>query len=138
MILLDTNVVSALMAAERDEKVDRWLDTMDAELFWLPALVVCEVKFGVDLSDDGRRKRELERVFNVLIGEVFKDRIADFDVRAAVATAALSAERKRRGRPVGATDTYIAGIAISRNATLATRNMTHFSDLPVPVVNPWS
>ena len=34
-------------------------------------------------------------------------------------------------------DTQIAGIALSRRATLATRNMRHFQDLRVPVVDPW-
>jgi predicted nucleic acid-binding protein len=34
-------------------------------------------------------------------------------------------------------DTFIAGIALARRATLATRNVRHFDDLSVPVVNPW-
>ena len=34
-------------------------------------------------------------------------------------------------------DTQIAGIALSRRATLATRNTRHFQDLRVPVVDPW-
>jgi hypothetical protein len=35
-------------------------------------------------------------------------------------------------------DTFIAGIALARRATLATRNTRHFDDLSVPVVNPWA
>ncbi len=31
----------------------------------------------------------------------------------------------------------IAGIALARRATLATRNVRHFQDLKVPVVDPW-
>ena len=31
----------------------------------------------------------------------------------------------------------IAGIVSARHATLATRNLVHFEDLAVPVVNPW-
>jgi predicted nucleic acid-binding protein len=34
-------------------------------------------------------------------------------------------------------DTMIAGIALAQRATLATRNLRHFNDLAVPVVNPW-
>jgi predicted nucleic acid-binding protein len=34
-------------------------------------------------------------------------------------------------------DTVIAGIVVARHATLATRNLVHFEDLSVPVVNPW-
>jgi len=32
----------------------------------------------------------------------------------------------------------IAGIAISRKAELATRNIRHFDDLNVAVVDPWA
>jgi hypothetical protein len=35
-------------------------------------------------------------------------------------------------------DTQIAGIAIARRATLATRNVRHFADLSVRVVDPWA
>jgi predicted nucleic acid-binding protein len=31
----------------------------------------------------------------------------------------------------------IAGIAIARGATIATRNMRDFADLDIPVINPW-
>jgi predicted nucleic acid-binding protein len=32
----------------------------------------------------------------------------------------------------------IAGIVISRRAELATRNVRHFRDLDVPIIDPWS
>jgi predicted nucleic acid-binding protein len=35
-------------------------------------------------------------------------------------------------------DSQIAGIALARRATIATRNVRHFADLEVPVVDPWS
>jgi predicted nucleic acid-binding protein len=35
-------------------------------------------------------------------------------------------------------DTQIAGIALARHATVATRNLKNFDDLSVPVVSPWA
>jgi predicted nucleic acid-binding protein len=35
-------------------------------------------------------------------------------------------------------DTLIAGIVISRRAELATRNLRHFDDLEIAVVDPWA
>jgi predicted nucleic acid-binding protein len=32
----------------------------------------------------------------------------------------------------------IAGIVLAHHATLATRNTSHFEDLAVPVINPWT
>ncbi len=59
------------------------------------------------------------------------------DSAAAAEAASLTAERHKAGRPVEMRDTQIAGIALARRATLATRNVRHFSDLKVPVVDPW-
>jgi toxin FitB len=44
---------------------------------------------------------------------------------------------KPRGCPVDMRDTFIAGIALARRATLATRNLRHFDDLSISVINPW-
>jgi len=35
-------------------------------------------------------------------------------------------------------DTLIAGIVVSRRAELATRNLRHFDDLEIAVVDPWA
>ncbi|MBA3588627.1 MAG: type II toxin-antitoxin system VapC family toxin, partial [Methylibium sp.] len=64
-------------------------------------------------------------------------RILPFDAEAAAQAALIGAARQRAGRPVDVRDTQIAGIAIARRATLATRNVRHFEDLPTPVINPW-
>jgi predicted nucleic acid-binding protein len=48
-----------------------------------------------------------------------------------------NAYRQRKSRPVDLRDTMIAGIVVARHATLATRNVIHFEDLSVPVVDPW-
>ncbi|MBI2315910.1 MAG: hypothetical protein HYU75_02440 [Betaproteobacteria bacterium] len=61
----------------------------------------------------------------------------DFDSTAATEAASLAAERQKARRPVDMRDTQIAGIALARRATLATRNVRHFRDLRVPVVDPW-
>jgi predicted nucleic acid-binding protein len=63
-------------------------------------------------------------------------RVADFDHAAALETARLVASRQRTGRPRGDRDSMIAGIAVSRHATLATRNIRHFDDLAAEVINP--
>jgi toxin FitB len=46
-------------------------------------------------------------------------------------------KRHKTGRRGDLRDTMIAGIAISRGAKIATRNLRHFQDLPVEVVDPW-
>ena len=68
--------------------------------------------------------------------EDLEGRVLDFDQGSAERAAALGAERQR-ARRVNFRDTQIAGIALARNGTLATRNTKHFADLSVPVINSW-
>jgi predicted nucleic acid-binding protein len=135
MILLDTNVVSALMA--QDDTVVAWLDTQPAESIWLTSITVFEAEFGLALLPAGKRRKALEAAFAALLSEDLEGRVVSFDTAAASAAARLAAERRRAGRPVDMRDTQIAGIAISRRATVATRNVRHFEGLPTAVVSPW-
>jgi toxin FitB len=63
--------------------------------------------------------------------------VLDFDSVAATTAAQLAADRQRAGRVVDLRDTLIAGIALARRATIATRNTKHFEGLDVPVISPW-
>lgn len=57
MILLDTNVLSALMHTSPDPVVLRWLDQQPAESIWTTSVTVFEVRMGLALLPDGRRQR---------------------------------------------------------------------------------
>jgi predicted nucleic acid-binding protein len=138
MIILDTNVLSALMQQKTDVAVVEWLDKQPAESIWTTSITLFEARYGLELLADGKRKILLQQQFEELVQLDLANRIAVFDVRAANEAVQLAAERKTRGRPVDIRDTFIAGIAIAHSATLATRNVKHFDDLPSPVVNPWA
>ena len=138
MMILDTNVLSALMQREPDSAVVEWLDRQSGDTVWITSITLFEARYGLKLLADGQRKALLEQRFDELVQLDLANRIAVFDVRAAEQAAQLAAERKARGRPVELRDTFIAGIAIARGATLATRNAKHFEDLPTPIVNPWA
>ncbi|MEO5338726.1 MAG: type II toxin-antitoxin system VapC family toxin [Magnetospirillum sp. WYHS-4] len=137
MIVLDTNVIAAVMRRQPDPAVVDWLDRQPAEALWTTAVTVCEVRFGLELLDPGTRRRDLEAAFGRALEEDFEGRILPFDRAAAWEAAALAAERRRRGRTVEIRDTQIAGIVIARRGVLATGNTRHFQDLPVKVVDPW-
>jgi predicted nucleic acid-binding protein len=138
VIILDTNVLSALMRDAPDAAVVEWLDRQPAESIWITSITLFEARLGLVLLPKGKRQRTLQSAFEKLLAEDLENRILDFDAAAATAAASLAAERQRAGRSVDIRDTQIAGIAIARRATLATRNIKHFGDLKVPVVDPWS
>ncbi len=137
MILLDTNVISALMQSTPDRVVVDWLDAQTPTTVWIPSVAVFEVRYGLARLPNGRRKRDLQSAFDTMLAEDLEHRVVEFDRSAAEHAAALAADREAAGRPVDLRDTMIAGIAVARRATIATRNTRHFEDLPVVVLNPW-
>jgi predicted nucleic acid-binding protein len=138
MIILDTNVLSALMRTDPEASVVEWLNRQPTESVWITSITLFEARFGLALLTRGRRRQTLEAAFAQVLKEDLENRVLDFDSAAATEAAALAAERQKAGRPVDLRDTQIAGIALVRNATLATRNVRHFRDLKVPIVDPWA
>ena len=138
MIVLDTNVLSALMRRDADETVVTWLDLQPSESVWTTAVTVFEIRFGLELLAPSRRKRQLEDAFSRAVDEDFQGRILPFDHEAALEAASRAAERRAAGRFVDFRDIEIAGIISARRATLATRNARHFQDLRIKVVDPWA
>lgn len=138
MIVLDTNVLSALMRREADAAAVAWLDGQAAESIWTTAISVFEIRFGLELLVPGRRRRQLETAFSRAISEDLDGRVLPFDEDAAREAASRAAERQRAGRRVDFRDLEIAGIVSARRATLATRNVRHFQDLGIALVDPWA
>lgn len=138
MIVLDTNVLSALMQQQPDAHAAAWLDRQPAELVWITSVTLFEARYGLALLAAGKRQKDLQQRFEKLLQDDLENRVAEFDSSAAAQAAHIAAERKARGRPVDMRDTFIAGIVVARRATLATRNLRHFDDLPVNLVNPWA
>jgi predicted nucleic acid-binding protein len=138
LILLDTNVLSALMQREPDAAVVGWLDSQSAESIWTTSITVFEVRTGLELLEAGNRRRALQRAFDQLLAGELDGRVQSFDQSAAVAAGTIAADRQRAGRTLEVRDVQIAGIALARKATLATRNLRHFEGLGVDLVDPWS
>ena len=137
MIILDTNVLSALMQTKPDLRVVSWLDRVPAESVWITSITLFEVQFGLALLPDGKRRKILVTLFEEIIEKDLEGRILLFDRIASEQAAYLAAARRKIGYTVDMRDTFIAGNVLAKKATLATRNIKHFRELQVDVVNPW-
>ena len=137
MIVLDTNVLSALMRVDPDRAVVRWLNGLAAESIWTTSITLLEVQFGLDVLPDGERKTALQNAFHQAVYVDMQGRILDFDAPAAAAAATIAVRQRALGRPVDMRDAQIAGIIAARRATLATRNVRHFADTGLALVDPW-
>jgi len=138
VIILDTNVISALMTDRPEPVVARWLDRNAPESIWTTSVTVFELRFGIERLPPSRKRRELEDQFSRILQEDLQGRVLALDEPGAYGAAVLAAQRQSQGRPIETRDAMIAGIAISRRAELATRNVRHFAGLRVPVIDPWA
>jgi predicted nucleic acid-binding protein len=137
MIILDTNVLSAMMQTKLNEHVVAWLDKQARTSMWTTSVTIFEIRYGLQILPAGKRRSLLTRTFEAVLKDDIGGRVAPFDTAAAQYSADLMASRHKEGCPVELRDTMIAGIVLACHATLATRNVLHFEDLSVPVVNPW-
>jgi predicted nucleic acid-binding protein len=136
MIVLDTNVLSALMHQIPDPIVVAWLDQQPRISIWTTSVTVLEIRFGLQIMPTGKRRSFLVQAFDAFL-EKIGQRVVSFDGAAAQQASDLMASCHKKGRPGDLRDTMIAGIVLAHHATLATRNTSHFEDISVPVINPW-
>jgi predicted nucleic acid-binding protein len=137
MMLVDTNVLSAMMRIAVEPAVERWFDGQPPESVWTTTITVFEIRFGLALLAPGRRRDRFHDAFDIAIDDVLGGRVLPFDRTAADTAAAIAAKQRQIGRPVEIRDVQIAGIAAARKATLATRNTRHFENLGIVLVDPW-
>ncbi len=138
MILLDTNVLSALLRLEREPTVVDWLNTLDETDLCTAAVSVFELRFGIERLPASRRRSKLDADFGIVLAHVIGNRVLPFDRDSAVAAAGLRARRGRSGKTIDVLDTQIAGIAIANECAVATRNVRHFADLAIELIDPWA
>ena len=136
MIILDTNVLSAVMQSEPPDTVIAWLDRQPAGSVWTTAVTIFEIEYGLQRLPKGKRRAGLEDAFRTLMTEDLGGRILSFDAQAALAAGSISAALEAEGKLVEVRDVQIAGIARASPAVVATRNIKHF-ERTCRVVNPW-
>lgn len=137
MIVLDTNVVSELMRPDPQPQVLKWLSGQRRSALYTTSITKAEVFFGVALLPAGSRKAALGREARRMFDGDFVDRVLPFDSTAAEYYAEIVVARRRAGNPIETLDAQIAAIALATGATVATRNVTDFTDCGVAVINPW-
>ncbi|HTW58679.1 MAG TPA: type II toxin-antitoxin system VapC family toxin [Terriglobales bacterium] len=137
MIILDTNVLSALMSDPPEAEVLAWMNRQIASTIWTTSVTILEIQFGLGIMPSGKRRTLLIERFERTLEEMGR-RIAVLDEAAARVTAELMASRHKRGKVGELRDSMIAGIVLSHHALLATRNTSHFDDISATVINPWS
>lgn len=137
MILVDTNVISETLRQQPDPAVVRWMDAQSIETLYLSAVTVAELRYGIAVLPEGRKRQVLHNGLEQSVLPLFEGRILPFDGAAAESYAELMAAARRRGRGVSAADGYIAATAHAAGLMVATRDTSPFEAVGLAVVNPW-
>lgn len=103
-MILDTNVLSALMSVPPVAAVIQWMDEQAADRLFITAITVAEVRYGLGIMPEGLRRTDLIMQADAMFGQDFRGRILSFDERAANAFGALSSHRRALGRPISISD----------------------------------
>jgi predicted nucleic acid-binding protein len=136
MIILDTNVVSETQRAMPDARVLAWLDAQSAESLFLTSITLAEMRFGVAVLPEGKRRTKLTALID-RVAELYAGRILPFEHGSAQPYAELMARSRAAGRALGLPDAYIAAIAAQHGFEVATRDAAAFEAAGVAVINPW-
>jgi predicted nucleic acid-binding protein len=137
MFVLDTNVLSAMMAAEPVPEVATWIEGQRDDLLFTASVCQAEILSGLAIMPEGRRRLALETAARSMFRDDFKGRVLPFDTASAVAYAGLFAARKRSGLPAATLDLMIGAIALANRASVVTRDTRGFEGCGVTVINPW-
>ena len=132
MIVLDTNVVSELMRPSVAAAVRDWLASQPAASLWTTAITVAEIRYGLERLASGQRKDRLIDAADDIFA-AFSEFVLPFDAHAAARYAVIVSDRERSDEPID----DIAAICRDRGAALATRNVKHFSDTGIEIIDPW-
>lgn len=136
---LDTSVVSELMRAAPDARVQAWCDAQGSARLAIAAPTVMELCYGAELLSDSERKHSLLERIEAFVSALFGPRILGFGANEARACAALMAKKRALGESLDdhLADAMIAACGRIAGLAVATRNEREFRNTGVKVVNPW-
>lgn len=135
--LLDTNVISELVASKPNPGVIHWLENLDSEDVFLSVVTIGELKRGIEKLSDSNRKKTLS---DWLTGDLlirFGDQVLPIDVPVILTWGTLVASMEAKGKPIPAIDSLLAATATQFGLTFVTRNIRHFEESGISLLNPW-
>src|SRR5260221_545190 len=70
MIILDTNVLSALMRNAPDQTIASWMDRQPQSSVWTNSITILEIQTGLHVMPSGRKRVSLSEDFERLLDRI--------------------------------------------------------------------
>jgi predicted nucleic acid-binding protein len=135
--LLDSNVISELVRPRPDPGVLKWVESTDESLLQISVLTLGEIRKGIALLADGRRRISLEGWLAHDLAVRFSGRILPIDVPIANRWGRISAAAKASGSALPVIDGLLAATAMQHNLTMVSRDEAYLQIAGVELFNPW-
>jgi len=135
--LLDTCVVSELVARDPNQQVIDWIDGVDPEAIYLSVITIGEIRKGIEKLADSKRKSMLQPWLEDELLVRFSGRILPIDSGVMLTWGQMIGRLELSGKKMAAMDSLIAAIVSHGNLILVTRNEVDFQHSGVQIVNPW-
>jgi predicted nucleic acid-binding protein len=133
--LLDTNAASELWKEHCNVNVRRFVDSYDQKAFFISAVTIGEIAYGIERLPPGKKKTSLTYFIDIQIPEWFGDRIIPVNGEIMREWGRICA---RIGRTLPLLDSLIAATALARGFTVLTRNVRDFENIEGLLLrNPW-
>jgi toxin FitB len=136
--LLDTCVISELVAKQPNPAVLQWVDSVDENILFLSVITIGEIKRGIEKLPDSKRKSVLQDWLEDDLLIRFREKILPIDAAVMLVWGQLAADLEKQGKPMPAVDSLIAATCLQGRLDLVTRNEGDFVNSGVTVVNPWT
>lgn len=135
--LLDTCVVSELVAKKPNPKVLRWIDGIESDNTYLSVITIGEIRKGVEKLPDSQRRIILQAWLTEDLLARFSGRILPIDTEVVLVWGQLTGSLESEGKKMAAIDSLIAASAIHNHCSLVTRNEADFKHTGIAIINPW-
>jgi len=135
--LLDTCVISELVAKQPNSEVVEFVDRLDSDDVYLSVITIGEITKGIEKFPKSKRKQELQTWLREDLLIRFDGRIVSLDTEVFMQWGTLTARLESSGRTIPAIDSLIAATVLAHQFTLVTRNVDDFEGTGIEIVNPW-
>ena len=138
--LLDTNIISEFVSKKPNQKVLKYVNSLNENDIYLSVITIGEIRFGIEKLDIEKQEKKIRMLSDWLENDLmqrFEDRILDIDMDIMLKWGEINAQLQKIGKPMPIMDSLIASSCLAKELVLITRNEKDFYSFEIEMVNPF-
>jgi hypothetical protein len=135
--LLDTNVVSEMFKDRPSKKVTSFIDETPLDQLYVSVVTIAEIRLGVEIAENPDKRAAIAAWLRNNLRTLFENRILPMTEDVLVQWRLMQHRARKRNHTFPEPDLMIAATAAHHGLTVATRDVSDFGGMGVPLLNPW-